>query len=189
MTFEERGAYVTLLVEQAQTGPLPEKKIKRLLRSDYEKLWPEIADKFVQDSDGNYYNKKMMVEVESIVAYCASRSANRQKSKTKKNNICSSYDKHMGDGNGNGYGSGSKGGSSTLLGAMQDDIIKWTARLGDETLVWQLVYLAVVRRKVKNPAAYIQSIINQRDYSRAREQDIDTVIEWRDKVISGKGTP
>jgi len=53
MSNEQRGAYITLLCLQHQTG--------RLSRGDIEKITTDSAvlEKFVVDGDGRYYNKRM----------------------------------------------------------------------------------------------------------------------------------
>ena len=65
-------------------------------------IFDEIADKFVVDEQGNYYNERLDEEITKRANYSASRANNRlgknkkEKKGTKKsNNICNSYVPHM----------------------------------------------------------------------------------------------
>lgn len=95
MGYEQKGKYITLLCLQHQKGVLTEKDMINICGT----LDKEILDKFIKDSDGNYYNKRMKEEHEKRANYSKSRRENRLKGidnkKVKTNNICKSYNKHM----------------------------------------------------------------------------------------------
>lgn len=108
MTDEEKGRYIDLLCIQHQNGHLSKRTIERQ---------PEaVQEKFCQDSDGKYYNKRMDREKEKRKAYTESRRANGGKGgrpkKPTQNHMVSHMDStenpyakptenHTGNGNGN----------------------------------------------------------------------------------------
>lgn len=63
MSWAEQGAYSRLLNKQADKGHLSIDSIKKTLKKDFERLWPGMADKFITDADGNFYNERMDIEV------------------------------------------------------------------------------------------------------------------------------
>jgi len=86
MTFEEKGAYIELLCEQADSGHLLLSDIKRILNSHYH-IWDSICSKFIKDGDGKYFNKVLDEHLDKRKKYTESR----------KNNLKGSHmDKHMG---------------------------------------------------------------------------------------------
>lgn len=62
MSFAEQGAYTRLLNKQADKGHLSMDTIKKTLKKEFDKLWPTIAEKFLIDESGNYYNERMDIE-------------------------------------------------------------------------------------------------------------------------------
>jgi len=52
MTFEEKGAYMELLMMQFNRGHMTTHMIGQTVGQ----LWVNIKDKFVQDKDGKWYN-------------------------------------------------------------------------------------------------------------------------------------
>jgi hypothetical protein len=86
MNYTQRGKYITLLCLQHQQGHLSEDDMLSVC-GEYDK---KIFEKFIQDENGLYYNKRLETEVIKKKAYCESRSNNR-----KSKNICNSYDEHM----------------------------------------------------------------------------------------------
>lgn len=97
LTRLERGAYHDLLMEQfGKGGAITMDHVKRCLGSDFDSVWPNIADKFVVDGD-KVYNSRMLQEMEKRRIYCTSRADNRRKKPTD----MKTYDSHMGNGNGN----------------------------------------------------------------------------------------
>lgn len=63
MTWAQQGAYSRLLNKQADKGHLSIDSIRKVLRKDFEKLWPGIKEKFLVDAEGNFYNDRMDREV------------------------------------------------------------------------------------------------------------------------------
>lgn len=63
MSWAEQGAYSRLLNKQADKGHLSLEAVKKVLKRDFDKLWPGIAEKFLIDDHGNYYNERMDIEV------------------------------------------------------------------------------------------------------------------------------
>lgn len=70
MTMAERGQYITLLCQQHQLGHLPENHMISVCNSKDS----HVIKKFIQDKDGNYYNKRMEEEILNRENYCKSRS-------------------------------------------------------------------------------------------------------------------
>lgn len=71
----ERGQYITLLCLQHLKGHLSKKDIKSALG----KVSADVMKKFVQDSDGNYYNERMKNEIAKRKRYSESRQENGKK--------------------------------------------------------------------------------------------------------------
>ena len=76
MTFEEKGAYIELLMMQFNLGHLQESKILKMLGSSSE-LWESIKLKFVVDEKGLYYNKRLEYEQIKRRKYSESRRNNK----------------------------------------------------------------------------------------------------------------
>lgn len=76
-TFEEKGAYVEILMKQFEYGgPLPEEKIKRILRDKWDTIWPAICEKFKRDEHGNFFNDRLEKEREKRKTFTESRRRN-----------------------------------------------------------------------------------------------------------------
>jgi len=58
MTFEEKGAYIELLMMQFNRGHMTSHMIGQTVGQ----IWDKIKDKFIQDENGLYYNKRLEVE-------------------------------------------------------------------------------------------------------------------------------
>jgi uncharacterized protein YdaU (DUF1376 family) len=72
MSFEEKGAYLELLLMQFNRGHMTEHMIRHMVGQ----LWDKIKVKFSVDDDGLYYNKRLKVEHENRKSYSASRRNN-----------------------------------------------------------------------------------------------------------------
>src|SRR5690606_31592775 len=115
-TFEEKGAYMEILMKEFEHGgPLPEAKIKRILREKYHAIWEVIREKFQQDENGNWYNERLELERERRKKFTESRRNNLKKKNNphKDSHMCSHMDTHTGDrmGNGNGNEDGNEDGN------------------------------------------------------------------------------
>lgn len=93
MTWEEQGRYMYLLCLQQQKGHI-----------DIDAVMPDcppsVRDKFVQDDDGLFYNKRMQDEMEKRYKYVESRRRNLSKSVDKsvdKSKTSSHMETHMND--------------------------------------------------------------------------------------------
>lgn len=73
MTFEEKGAYVELLMLQFNRGHMT----KDMIGHAVGQLWVKIEDKFRKDKDGLYYNVRLDFEKEKRKKYAKSRSNNK----------------------------------------------------------------------------------------------------------------
>ena len=80
---EQRGQYITLLCQQHQLGHLPENHMISVCNSKDSK----VIKKFIQDKNGNYYNKRMEKEIINRREYCKSRSHKGLSGRKKKNHI------------------------------------------------------------------------------------------------------
>ena len=79
-TFEEKGAYMTLLMAQFESYALSESDIHHLLGNRSEAIWSRICVKFKQDVDGKFYNERIREEKERRIKYTDSRKKNLMKS-------------------------------------------------------------------------------------------------------------
>ena len=73
MTFEEKGAYIELLMLQFNRGHMTSHMIGQTVGQ----LWDKIKDKFVADENGLYYNARLEIEIEKRKKYVKSRNNNR----------------------------------------------------------------------------------------------------------------
>ena len=58
MTFEEKGAYMELLMTQFNRGHMTTRMVNHIVGD----LWNGIADKFIQDEEGMWYNERLEEE-------------------------------------------------------------------------------------------------------------------------------
>jgi len=72
MTFEEKGAYIELLMLQFNRGHMTEHMIGHTVG----RLWKNIKDKFTQDSTGLWYNVRLDEEKSKRIAFSQSRRNN-----------------------------------------------------------------------------------------------------------------
>ena len=75
MSFEEKGCYIELLCEQADTGHLSLDDIKRALNSHFP-IWNAICCKFSTDDKGLFYNKVLDDHIFKRQKYVKSRQNN-----------------------------------------------------------------------------------------------------------------
>ena len=73
MTFEEKGAYMELLMLQFNRGHMT----TRMIDQTVGQLWDNIKDKFTQDEKGLWYNKRLEEEKEKRKSFVNSRNNNR----------------------------------------------------------------------------------------------------------------
>ena len=69
LTMEERGQYITLLCLQHQKGNLSEKTIRLTVGS----VSVDVLSKFQIDESGNYFNERLLIEVEKRANFIESR--------------------------------------------------------------------------------------------------------------------
>lgn len=81
MTFEEKGAYMDLLILQFNKGPFTIDQAKKVLNGSFEKLWEVIGEKFVEQS-GKYFNQRLESEKKKRSEFSESRRKNRASKKT-----------------------------------------------------------------------------------------------------------
>lgn len=74
MTFEEKGAYMELLMLQFNRGHINENIITRTVGQ----LWDSIKDKFIQDENGLWYNERLEFEKIKRREFTESRRNNRK---------------------------------------------------------------------------------------------------------------
>jgi uncharacterized protein YdaU (DUF1376 family) len=72
MTFEEKGAYIELLMLQFNRGHMTEHMIGHTVGQ----LWKNIKDKFIQDPTGLWYNVRLDEEKSKRIAFTQSRRNN-----------------------------------------------------------------------------------------------------------------
>ena len=97
-TLLERGLYITLLCEQADspTGSIPEKDVNNICKSCDKQVIKTVMEKFNNDSNG-FYNNVLRGHQFKRKEYCESRKNNRLSKNKEKDvsNISSTYDSHM----------------------------------------------------------------------------------------------
>lgn len=85
MTFEQKGAYMELLMMQFTRGHMTSDMIGQVVGHH----WDTLKDKFKQDDDGLWYNERLDIEKEKRKNFVDSRKNNisgqNQHTKTKKN--------------------------------------------------------------------------------------------------------
>ena len=74
MTFEEKGAYMELLMLQFNRGHMTKHMIGRTVGQ----LWDNIQDKFVKDGEGRYFNERLEDEQTKRKRYSESRRNNKK---------------------------------------------------------------------------------------------------------------
>jgi hypothetical protein len=82
LTMEERGQFITLLCLQHQKGTLTDETIRLCLGS----VSVDVLSKFTKDKDGNFYNERLMDEIEKRIQFTESRRNNGSKGGRPKNN-------------------------------------------------------------------------------------------------------
>lgn len=98
MTFEEKGAYVELLMVQFNRGHMT----KHMINQTVGQLWESISTKFSQDENGLYYNIRLEVEQNKRKSFTETRRNNKlgNNQHTKKEEIQSGHmSSHMEDEN------------------------------------------------------------------------------------------
>jgi len=76
MTFEQKGAYIELLMTQFNRGHMTLYMIKQILGFNYESIWEVIHPKFSIDNNGLYFNERLELEQNKRKAYSESRRKN-----------------------------------------------------------------------------------------------------------------
>jgi hypothetical protein len=72
MTFEEKGAYMEILMLQFNRGHMTE----HMIRQTIGQLWINIQDKFVKDENGLWYNVRLEIEKKKREEFTKSRRNN-----------------------------------------------------------------------------------------------------------------
>ncbi len=100
MTFtrSHKGAYMDLLMAQHSTGHMSLDDIKTVLGNDFVTMWEsKLKAKFLQDSEGKFYNQKLENEILKRKKFTESRRDNLEK---QKRDIDNHMKPHMENGNG-----------------------------------------------------------------------------------------
>jgi uncharacterized protein YdaU (DUF1376 family) len=97
MTFEEKGAYIELLMVQFNRGHMSGHMIGQILGQTMDKVWMNIKAKFSIDENGLYYNERLELEQNKRKAYSESRKNNVEgiNQYTKKTKKSGHMTKHM----------------------------------------------------------------------------------------------
>lgn len=88
MTDEQVGQYIRLMCLQHQKGHLTEAIMVNIMKGKLDDL---IISKFIQDSEGLYYNKRLELEIEKRRRFTSSRTRNLKP----KDDMETHMDKHM----------------------------------------------------------------------------------------------
>lgn len=76
MTFEQKGAYIELLMTQFNRGHMTSHMIGQVLGQNGGQVWETIKDKFQIDADGKYFNIRLEDEQNKRKAFTDSRRNN-----------------------------------------------------------------------------------------------------------------
>ena len=90
MSYEQKGKYITLLCLQHQKGKLTLKELQSILNEED----IEVAEKFIKESDGFYYNQKLKFESERRKNYSESRRKNLM-NKHKNSHMVNDINSHL----------------------------------------------------------------------------------------------
>jgi uncharacterized protein YdaU (DUF1376 family) len=93
MSFEEKGAYIELLMMQFNRGHMTTHMIGQVVGQ----IWDKIKHKFIQDEQGNWFNERLELEKEKRKNFTKSRRNNisgNNQHKKQKNNVAH-MDGHM----------------------------------------------------------------------------------------------
>lgn len=89
MTFEQKGAYMELLMLQFNRGHMTSHMIGQILGQSFGQNWDAIKSKFEEDGNGHFFNRRLEEEQMKRKAFTDSRKNNRagknQHSKTTTN--------------------------------------------------------------------------------------------------------
>jgi uncharacterized protein YdaU (DUF1376 family) len=96
MTFEQKGAYIDLLIFQFNNHHFTEEQAKQVLSICFANAWQVIKNKFKKEGEF-YFNERLRTEVDKRKAYTESRRINALHQKKPRK----AYAKHMGNGNRN----------------------------------------------------------------------------------------
>lgn len=105
MTFEQKGAYMELLMTQFSRGHMTYDMIAHVLGQGHAQLWDLIQDKFLKDEKGLYYNERLEYEQNKRKSYTASRKNNKKGNNqytTEGGHMTSDMSNHMTEHMGNG---------------------------------------------------------------------------------------
>ena len=76
LTFEQKGAYIDLLMMQFNRGHMTLHMIGQMLGHNFDNIWDAISDKFKIDADGLYYNERLEIEQNKRKMFSDSRRNN-----------------------------------------------------------------------------------------------------------------
>jgi uncharacterized protein YdaU (DUF1376 family) len=96
MTFEQKGAYIDLLIFQFNNHHFTEEQAKQVLSICFANAWQVLKNKFKKEGEF-YFNERLRTEVDKRKAYTESRRINALHQKKPRK----AYAKHMGNGNRN----------------------------------------------------------------------------------------
>jgi len=103
MSYEQKGKYITLLCLQHQKGKLTLKELQSILNEED----VDVAEKFIKESDGFYYNQKLKFESERRKNYSESRRKNLM-NKHKNSHMVNHINSHLETGTGTETVTGNK---------------------------------------------------------------------------------
>lgn len=96
MTFEQKGAYIDLLIFQFNNHHFTESQAKHMLSTSFASAWEVLKSKFKTEGEF-YFNERLRDEINKRKSFTESRRINALHPKKPRK----AYAKHMGNGNGN----------------------------------------------------------------------------------------
>ena len=176
-TFEQKGAYMDLLIEQADNYSLSVETIKEILKEKFDELWPVIKSKFKKERNDKFFNERLRREQEKRKNYSESRRINRTKSKIKPekhmNNISKRYDVHMEDKD-----------KDKDKDKNKDKII---VKNKDKTITWRTSfeeYLKITNKSIKELIADKEELNKQQEFN----PNLDLILTLKKSYTNFWGT-
>lgn len=175
MTFEEKGAYMELLMMQFNRGHMTSHMIGQAVGQ----LWDNVKVKFEVDEDGRYFNARLELEKEKRKKYIDSRSNNKMgrnqhsKSVKKDGRLIGHMSKHMENENENendidnvvvAFEKNVKVEAKELgmsAGAVDGFLRHWTERdFESKQYAWQTVKPFIIRSRLKGWMKNDKPVVN-----------------------------
>lgn len=180
LTMEERGQYITMLCLQHQKGNLSEKTIRLNVGS----VSVDVIAKFKKDNEGNFYNERLVSEIEKRNLFTESRRNNgikggrpkketKPKGKPKENHM----DNHMGNVN--------EDVNKDIKGNVNDQIKEIFCNFYLEKTTTEYIWTEKDWGKTKTLRNKLLIKIKEKNPDLTTEKETETIIEGFNHLLKG----